>query len=607
MKYSQENEEERGVGAGGQSEFNKSIPGKIAIRDFISTFNSDVALTAQVDPNYGNTGVTYDNLQGNLKIGSRTYKNSKEYKNSVEGSKFELNKNKMKEVKEDGTLAASYREYQGKQYTVIGPYYFANVGGNLTKAIMGNKKAVGYSTSVNFDQIKDFRTATDWKQNEDFYLIFEGDVTDQIDNITLHKEQSYIKVRAVFIEGEGNSHQNNVIFYTTEEKEEKEITLPKPEKAFLQIKKVDADVTSNELKNAEFVVKKGNQYAVGGIVKDGKKQNTPAATWTDKINQATKYHSGDMIAFKQKGTYTLLEVKRHSESYEECSEAKPIEVGAEELELGKEKTIVAKNKRKYVKISGYVWEDKPSDGKISDYNDLYEEDSTDKKVGNVTVRLKNSQGEILGETKTNAQGNYLFKEIEITELEGAYIEFIYNGMCYESVPVKQNQANGSKAADENRDAFNQQFATITKDKATNGETAIDLSYHKDGGVSTLKYNNQDESKLLPGYDGQKYPIAGVEKQYEITASTKETQQGFLGRTDMEMEDIYTQGKDEVENINLGIKEKEQPDIGLVKDIDNVKIAINGKTQVYQYGERFRNAEFTSDFLAKYKEQGRTVL
>ena len=120
------------------------------------------------------------------------------------------------------------------------------------------------------------------------------------------------------------------------------------------------------------------------------------------------------------------------------------------------------NKRLYVKISGYVWEDIISQ-KASIRNYLWKNDQNDqedKRVNNITVTLKKSDGTII-ETKTTKEinntsgqqelGAYLFgdyqrdssaKKIQIEDLDGAYIEFEYNGMCYKSVPVKATGGGG---------------------------------------------------------------------------------------------------------------------------------------------------------------------
>ena len=69
-------------------------------------------------------------------------------------------------------------------------------------------------------------------------------------------------------------------------------------------------------------------------------------------------------------------------------------------------------------------------------------------------------------------------------------------------------------------------------------------------------------------------------QYPITAQTSET--GYYIR------DHFTYGQEEVKYINLGLYEREQPDAALLKDIENVRVGVNGYQHVYEYAQRFLN-------------------
>lgn len=528
----------------------------------------------------------------------------------------------------------------------------------------------------------------------------------------------------------------------------------------MKIKKVDQE-TGEELKNVRMVIKRGNKYAIGGVLEEGKELKTPSATWTTDINEAQEYQSGQSVVFDGEGGYELWETQRENENYLPCSKENPIKIGNTiTLEIGKTVEVTVENKelkpitkkdyytrtdlknvefviqyqdgtylqegyndeeqgytinytsditlakryhagdqiwglwkngtykclevkrenesyeyaslenpielensskevtvptwidyekdpitgelkkdengnyipiqkigradvsydlentRKYVRISGYVWEDKPSDGKITDYDNVYNPNSRpDKRVANVTVTLKDRNGNImstrvdgLASKKTDDNGAYSFREIKIDQLEGAYIEFTYNGICYQSIPVNSKVDNGSKATEgEEREEFNNKFAVITNNQATGSAGTLGLEYNKNGPVSTLKYGREGE--LLLGYEGQRYPVAGVYEQYEIKADTYRANPNLLLGQEKcpNIEAIYgdenTPAFDEIDNINLGIKEREQPDIGIAKDLQNVKINVNGKTHVYEYAQRFNNKDFTKDFLKEYNENG----
>ncbi|MCI8636513.1 MAG: hypothetical protein HFJ36_01400, partial [Clostridia bacterium] len=324
-----------------------------------------------------------------------------------------------------------------------------------------------------------------------------------------------------------------------------EVTLKNQPLGYVILNKID-DTRKNELNNTRFVIKRidTGQYARGGT---GQNQ---VATWVNNINQATIYTPKQRICFEQKVNYQVYEVQRQNDSYAYCSISQPLAVGGTKTVVYRTtKTETITNRRKYIKISGYIWEDLMDVEKGSKYDNLYNTNvAPDKKVANVQVILKDKNGKILNTrangqaiATTNGAGEYIFKEIEIEQLkDGAYVEFTYNGMAYKSVKINPNLANGSKASDETRRGdFNNKFATITKNQATasNGATT-NLSYKQNNGVSALDYEGG-----VYGYSGQKYPVSKTANKYEITANTKGT--GFLGQTIYTLNDIYIKGLDEI--------------------------------------------------------------
>ncbi len=362
------------------------------------------------------------------------------------------------------------------------------------------------------------------------------------------------------------------------------VTIQNQPRGYLVINKTD-ETTKKELNNTRFIIKKQNtdEYAKGG-------KGTEPVTWTTNINEATYYKPQQEICFEENHICELYEVQRENDSYEFCSIEEPLKI-ENPIQIQYRKTINLNitNKRKYVKISGYTWEDFPSTNKNNGYDDLYNTAvAPDKKVANIEVKVKDANGNILNTradgpavATTNQLGEYHFKEIEIEELkDGAYLEFTYNGMAYTAVTAHPNISNGSKATEETtRDEFNNKFEKIIKGQALGNKGEIDIKYNKTNYTSTLNYEGG-----VYGYNGQKYPIAQMAQKYEIIADTK--QNGFLGQDRFELEDIYTKEIEEIENINLGLLERARPDISLVKDLETAKININGKEHIYRYADRF---------------------
>lgn len=357
-------------------------------------------------------------------------------------------------------------------------------------------------------------------------------------------------------------------------------------------------------------------------------------------------------------------------------------------EKNRNETIVFKNKRKYIKLSGYAWEDTRIGGKdnIPENERCDVEENTegnteeDKRLANVLVKLYSWEGKLLGQTITDEKGNYVFGTksmadingdgiisiVDVTEItrvissgetnkytnglmdinndgkidkadieklqniislneelidvkiediynsetkKAGYIEFTYNGLNYETVSVNVKEENTNKVAEissnsqnlvdksidgtylDNRTSFNESWAVIENNKKIDS----------DGNVDTLDYNHNNYASSLSypggvtGYNEQEYPIIVKDNTnnniFNITART-ETNVGedssskkFFGQNKT-IEEICKEGKDTIKNINLGVKERAQPDLALIKNIYSAKVTVNGYEHTYNYEDRF---------------------
>jgi len=244
------------------------------------------------------------------------------------------------------------------------------------------------------------------------------------------------------------------------------------------------------------------------------------------------------------------------------------------------------NKQKYVDLSGYVWIDENA-SKASYRNDLWRtdehstisgyKDNEDIRYNGIKVRLKSkSTGKVINsvddpgkkmETVTQGQGEYKFKKVSIDDLSDYYVEFEYGGLTYTNVIPHLDRGTGSKAIENSneRKQFNQNFSVVEGTGETTGITRDTNGNQK----HKLQYNvnkNEHTSTIVNP------------NQYTITANTKDS--GYNIK--------WTAGVTEIKNINLGLYRREQPDISLVKDLDNIKITVNGYNHVYQYAQRFVN-------------------
>lgn len=357
-------------------------------------------------------------------------------------------------------------------------------------------------------------------------------------------------------------------------------------------------------------------------------------------------------------------------------------------EENRNEILVFKNKRKYIKLSGYAWEDKRVGGKdnkagnekcdVEENTESNKEE--DKRLANVLVKLYSWEGKLLGQTITDEKGNYVFGTksmadingdgiisiVDVTEItrvissgetnkytnglmdinndgkidkadieklqniislneelidvkiediynsetkKAGYIEFTYNGLNYETVSVNVKEENTNKVAEissnsqnlvdksidgtylDNRTSFNKSWAVIENNKKIDS----------DGNVDTLDYNHNNYASSLSypggitGYNEQKYPIIVKDNTnnniFNITARTEtnvdenSASKKFFGQNKT-IEEICKEGKDTIKNINLGVKERAQPDLALIKNIYSAKVTVNGYEHTYNYEDRF---------------------
>ena len=392
-------------------------------------------------------------------------------------------------------------------------------------------------------------------------------------------------------------------------------------KGRIVINKVDPDIngTGKPLEGIEFTLKMtSGKYANSYVTVDN---NGNAVYQSNEITLVTDENGEIKINLLETGNYELVETLNPYYGYEEL----PKVIDGDFYVRNGGKTIFnIQNKRKYVKFSGMVWEDMQwSDGKELYENELYfdiADDINDKLLQNVVVVLrdldgnlvpfKDANGNELRAIQTDINGKYELYDVEIDRLGELYIEFIYNGMCYQNVKYSLDKINGNKAGEgQNRVDFNNSYTSIVQggSKDENRQDKYDLSYETENYKSHIIYNTESEDNLQYGYEGQKYPIYGTDSNFLIASNTRNAYLNKEGATngclnDVEIladgvenvqndttlaEEIRMYAVEEVGNINLGLTEREQPDLTVIKDLKSATIRINGQTRVYEYDDRFR--------------------
>lgn len=395
-------------------------------------------------------------------------------------------------------------------------------------------------------------------------------------------------------------------------------------KGRIKINKIDpdADGDGKALEGIGFTLRMTSGKYEGYYVSADKNGNAVYAK--EETTLITDKNGQIAIDLLEQGTYELIETVNPYYGYDELPKVINDNLT---IKNGSNTVLTIENQRKYIKISGYAWEDIAwEEGKTTDTNQLYQDvadDINDKLLENITVRLRDNEGNIVqfkdedgnlvDETVTDSNGKYTMVDVSIDDLDKYYIEFSYNGMAYESVDIIDiANPNGTEAIEgDNRTIFNENFAQITAGQSNDsGGTKInDIQYNTEDYKSTINY----EGEYVYGYSDEQieevapytgitledyktyYPVNGVADKYIISSTTYNAytsvgQSGYLSdiinAEDIRENEITEIGTTFEEGINLGLKKRERPDLSVVKDVESAKVSIVGTQHVYKYGDRF---------------------
>lgn len=411
--------------------------------------------------------------------------------------------------------------------------------------------------------------------------------------------------------------------------------------AQLTIKKVDED-TGRALANVGFKVRKNdtNEYIV---------YNNGAVTYTASEDGATTFKTNSQGTITIKGLtagyYTIKEVSNPNSGYNTATNVgKETRVLINTNGSG---TVTITNKKPTtptgpttgsgsgtVTISGTVWE--ASLGyKDNSYDDTFSfsnfsDTKGNKGVQGVTVYWWNSaRTKLLGKTTTNANGNYsMTRNIQIKdheynavnqpdyiEINNSFIEFEYNGFKYTTVAYN-DQANGSRAKEipSTRAALDEKFKEVSNGTVKDGNFSITTDsngYTANVGNSGLvrATTNGNLSNLMQSpyattsmsgkeychshcysaqhHDGCKWSGCYTTSYWCNTHQTYHSRRVHVDCNgnhcmDQTYADIDTWN---IPNINLGLVQREQPDVALTSDISQVRVIMKGQQYTYKYGNR----------------------
>ena len=331
------------------------------------------------------------------------------------------------------------------------------------------------------------------------------------------------------------------------------------------------------LRNAEISKYSYNDFNVEEWNKGSAKEFKTSGNAQFKINNFPVWNGSEQLTY-------YVEESSLPEKWQEYYKLKATP-DSTQITNGKNTDLSVLNKQIYIQVSGYVWEDMlATEGKEDSRNDLYDADRKEPLIEGITVRLNSTKDGTIQTTKTDKNGNYKFKKVEIDKLPNTYIEFEYNGLKYQSVAY-HNQDNGSKAieGDTTRDNFNNQYASITGGNAK-GTTTTGYSRNATGTVmNNLTYTNGKYASELVGNTG--YTVESAENSVE--AQNGSTGASIKATTSAANHSLATwsAGVVKLENINLGIYKRQQSDMKIATDLKDIGLTFNGYNHTYTYNKR----------------------
>ncbi len=357
----------------------------------------------------------------------------------------------------------------------------------------------------------------------------------------------------------------------------------------LKIQKVDKNNHNIKLGGVGFTLKNSDGKYVDS---NGQITDTETTLYTDEYGNRT-------ISNIPIGSYTFTETFNPNYGYEVVPESTTINI------QGGQNSMVVENEQKYIKIRGRVWKD-GQEGKGSTRNNQLDEEEhilgtkTDPNniwTDNVKVYLKkferDSNNKLTGRvntigTTTTWSGSYGFDGVEIMYLEDYFVEFEYNGLTYQCVEsgvggLWKNQ-NSSKAIENNREEFNNKFYSIEKGNTANtgvakdktGNNQIGLNYTINNHVAEL---NDRESYYKEGWNT-------TSNTYNAKLNLNHYYKYLRGDDDFNENHQNPVSKvEEISNVNLGLYKREEPDLAVQKDVQNVQVEINGYGHTYNYDRK----------------------
>lgn len=435
------------------------------------------------------------------------------------------------------------------------------------------------------------------ESKKDFYLLVNrSNMTNiKIKARTKKPKGTTIDATIAFFKSSGASWQNLVMVETksnTFSSKAASVEIPVSLTGSLQIQKVDKNNHNIKLGGVGFTLKNSDGKYVDS---NGQITDTETTLYTDEYGNRT-------ISNIPIGSYTFTETFNPNYGYEVVPESTTINI------QGGQNSMVVENEQKYIKIRGRVWED-GQEGKGSSRNNQLDEEEehilgtkTDPNniwTDNVKVYLKKFERDsnnkltgrvnTIGNYTTTWDGAYGFDNVEVKYLEDYFVEFEYNGLTYQCVNsgiggLWENK-NSSKAGEDakSRENLNNKFSIIENGGSANKGVAKDPTENNKIG---LDYTINDHVATLNGRkDYYKEGWNTTSNTYNAGLNLNNYYKYLRGDNGFNTNGHPVSKVDEISNVNLGLYKREEPDLAVQKDVQNVQVEINGYGHTYNYDRK----------------------
>ena len=440
--------------------------------------------------------------------------------------------------------------------------------------------------------VDNIQKATEYKSNtivDKLYADFQYELVEVNVNNDEYKPIKMVGVTSNLQKG-GLTVNKNGDYYSAKGirvvKDNTNIITPEDERAVgnIKIQKVDNDYNEVVLSGAEFIInKEGTKNWIilnsdGTYNYNGKFEDIGKSD--DKNNKKGVYvtNANGIIEINKikYGKYHVYEIKapdgyniEKQDNYDK--DKKWIDLGIINLDgTDANVTYTVKNK-KIVNLEGKVWIDIPDDKVTSTGDNVYSNEK-DQLLEGIKVSLYNAEDKAIATTTTGKLGYYRFEDLNYWDLSGCYVEFTYDNTKYIVVDpfAGKDLKINSKAMEETMivEELIDENLTGMKDDSKEDLPGKAITY-KGGAKLTPKDildNNESANKDL-----NKTPLTGY----------------------------YNNSTYTIEDINLGLIEKEVPELFVGEELEYIKIAMNGYTYTYKFGD----AEVTnSQFVPTVEQQ-----